>query len=77
MSVGGLSGIINLYGAGVIELTGGDTFLEEAAGRGFILGEVGVEGLDRDLPLELGLFGLVDGAHAACAEPLVNLVFIA
>ncbi len=39
-----------------------------------VVGQLRTEQLERDRPLEIGLPGLVDGAHAALADPADDLV---
>ena len=60
----------DLHDAGVLDLADGARLVEEALHVIAVLGDVGVEQLDRDGRLQILVLRAIDLAHAASAEPL-------
>ena len=66
------AGVVDLDDVGVDELGDGERLAAEPGDELLVVGEVLGQHLDGDRPLEHPVGGLVDGRHAAAAEPVAR-----
>ncbi len=69
-----LTHVVRADDVGVIELSGGATFLVEAADELLVVRELLGQDLHRDMPIEAELLGKEHGCHRSRAELLQDLV---